>query len=48
MRSSNLTNKNIRYLYKKREDRKREEEGDQEGRAGTIFFASGRLTNGCF
>jgi len=36
------------YLNKKIEDRKREEEGDQEGRAGTIFFASGRLTKAVF
>jgi hypothetical protein len=32
------------YLNKKREELKREEEGDQVGRAGTIFFASGRPT----
>jgi len=32
------------YLNKKREELKREEEGDQVGRAGTIIFASGRPT----
>jgi hypothetical protein len=35
-------------LYKKGEELKREEEGDQEGRAETIFFASGRPTKAVF
>jgi len=40
-----MQSNNYKILYKKREDHKREEEGDaQEGRAGTIFFASGRPT----
>jgi len=37
-----------KMLYKKGEELKREEEGDQEGRAETIFFASGRPTKAVF
>jgi len=48
MQSNNSTNNNIRHLYKKGEDHKKEEEGDQEGRAGTSFFASGRPTKAVF
>jgi hypothetical protein len=42
------TNKRKLKLCKKRKELKREEEGDQEGRAGTIFFASGRPTKAVF
>jgi len=35
-------------LTTKREELKREEEGDQEGRAGTNFFALGRPTKAVF
>jgi hypothetical protein len=37
-----------KMLYKKGEELKREEEGDQEGQDETIFFASGRPTKAVF
>jgi hypothetical protein len=39
---------NKKNALQKREELKREAEGDQKGRAGTIFFASGHPTKVVF